>query len=392
MQNPLLNLNADLKQLYDQGLYVDIKSGYLFVYRVPYVTVEKVVKLGSLVSSLTLAGDITQRPDNHVAFFCGEKPCHSDGTPISEIINATQDQALTDKLTINHTFSSKPESGFYENYYDKMMSYINILSGPAQAIDPTVTAKCFGIRETDALESVFCYEDTNSARANIHPVNRLIEGLKIGIIGLGGTGSYVLDLVAKTPVGEIHLFDADPQFLHNSFRSPGAPKIDQLRTRPLKVQYFQELYAKMHKHIFAHAVYVGSDNLLELASMDYIFICIDNSKAKQIIIQYLLDKGIPFVDSGMGIERVDDSLIGIIRVTGASSVKSDHLSERISYDDGDPDDYSTNIQVAELNAFNACLAVMQWKKQFKVYQDLIREFHTTYTINTGQLINEDHSA
>jgi hypothetical protein len=32
---------------------------------------------------------------------------------------------------------------------------------------------------------------------------------KIAIIGLGGTGSYVLDLAAKTPVKEIHLFDGD---------------------------------------------------------------------------------------------------------------------------------------------------------------------------------------
>jgi hypothetical protein len=147
----------------------------------------------------------------------------------------------------------------------------------------------------------------------------------------------------------------------------------------------------MHRHIIAHTVFIELNNLSELADMDYIFICVDNSNAKKVIIQYLLDNGTPFVDSGMGIERVDDSLIGIIRVTGASRVKSDHLSDRISFADGDPDDYSTNIQVAELNALNACMAVIQWKKHFQVYQDLIRELHTTYTINTGQLINEDPS-
>jgi hypothetical protein len=37
--------------------------------------------------------------------------------------------------------------------------------------------------------------------------------------GLGGTGSYILDLVSKTPVNEILLFDSDDFLQHNAFRS-----------------------------------------------------------------------------------------------------------------------------------------------------------------------------
>jgi hypothetical protein len=53
------------------------------------------------------------------------------------------------------------------------------------------------------------------------------------------------------------------------------------------------------------------------------------------------------------------------------------------------DEYATNIQIADLNALNALMAVMKWKKLSGFYQDLKREFNSTYTINTSQLINED---
>ena len=51
---------------------------------------------------------------------------------------------------------------------------------------------------------------------------------KVAIIGLGGTGSYILDMLAKTPVSEIHLFDGDDFLTHNAFRSPGAASLDDL--------------------------------------------------------------------------------------------------------------------------------------------------------------------
>jgi len=55
-------------------------------------------------------------------------------------------------------------------------------------------------------------------------ITRRLELEKVAIIGLGGTGSYILDLVAKTPVKEIHLFDADALLNHNAFRHPARPR------------------------------------------------------------------------------------------------------------------------------------------------------------------------
>ena len=60
-----------------------------------------------------------------------------------------------------------------------------------------------------ALENPFKIPNTFETRAAIGPVQDRIRQQRVAIIGLGGTGAYVLDLIAKTPVKEIHLLDAD---------------------------------------------------------------------------------------------------------------------------------------------------------------------------------------
>jgi len=35
------------------------------------------------------------------------------------------------------------------------------------------------------------------------------------------------------------------------------------------------------------------------------------------------------------------------------------------------------------------MAVLKWKKLFGFYKDLKEEHNTTYTVNTGQLLNDD---
>ena len=74
----------------------------------------------------------------------------------------------------------------------------------------------------------------------------------MGIVGLGGTGSYVLDLVSKTPVSEIHLFDGDKFYSHNAFRAPGAASIEELENVEYKTDRFANMYGKMRKGIVSH--------------------------------------------------------------------------------------------------------------------------------------------
>jgi hypothetical protein len=391
MSQQLISLSPDLKQLRDEGYDIEVRSKFLLIKNVPYVNFKKEIKFGTIVSELNVGGETTAKPSTHVAYFMGDCPCNKDGSEIKQK-NQSIEQTLDNGLVINHLFSSKPMSGCYQNYYEKVTTYVAIISSPAQSIDSTVTAKTFPVIKTSEEESVFEYLDTSSSRAGINVVTRKLELGKIGIVGLGGTGSYILDLVAKTPVREIHLFDGDEFLNHNAFRSPGAPSIDELNSKSKKVVYFTERYSKMHRNIVPHDCYLDSSNVDQLQGMDFVFLCLDKSGSKKLIVEKLEKLDISFIDVGMGVQLVDDALHGILRVTASTGKKRDHVREknRIPFSDGEGNnEYSQNIQIADLNALNAALAVIKWKKLFGFYRDLENEYFSAYTIDGNILTNDD---
>ncbi len=392
MSQQLINRSPDLKRLRDEGYEVEVRSNLLLIKHVPYVNSNREIKFGTLVESeLSLAGEVTTTPSTHVVHFAGDHPCNKDGSEIVKIKHQSSQKSLDRDLVVHHSFSSKPPSG-YKDYHEKMTTYVAIVSSPAQSINPEVTARTFSVIESEEDESVFNYIDTASSRAEINVVTRKLELGKIGIVGLGGTGSYVLDLVAKTPVREIHIFDGDKFLQHNAFRSPGAPSIDDLKTEPKKVAYFKDQYSRMHRNIVAHEYYIDASNVDQLRGMDFVFLSLDKGGAKKLIVETLEEFGIPFIDVGMGVDVVDESLLGILRITSSSVNKRKHVRDknRIPFSDGDGNnDYDRNIQIADLNALNAALAVIKWKKLFGFYHDLENEHFTTYTIDGNMLTNDD---
>ncbi len=391
MLQQLINHSPDLKRLQDEGYVLEVKGGYLLIHHIPYVTQLREVKYGILVSELSLANSQrTIKPSTHVINFIGQYPCNADGTIITAIQHANQ-QNLGHGIVINFSFSNKPPNG-YADYYEKVSTYATIISSPAKSIDPLVTEKTFRIRENAIDTDVFQYIDTNSGRAKINLINEKVKGQKIAIIGLGGTGAYILDLISKSPVSEIHLYDGDVFSQHNAFRSPGAAGKEDLDTVPSKVDYYFNRYSKIHKKITGHHIYVSKDNMKELLTMSFVFICIDNDVSRKLIIQFLLKNSIPFVDVGLGVNAVDNTLIGTVRVTTGTNEKNNHLVDRIPFVDEGNNDYNTNIQIAELNCLNAVLAVLKWKKLCGFYQDLREEHHSTYSINVNQLTSDEVTA
>jgi molybdopterin/thiamine biosynthesis adenylyltransferase len=390
-QRPI-NRSEDLKKLRDEGYDIEVRSGCLLVKDVPYVNATKQVKRGILVIKLVLAGEQTGRPDTHVAYFSGEHPCNEDGSEIAKIKHGSNAHSLSEGVPVNHSFSAKPKPGdAYPNYYEQVTTYVAIISGPAQRIDSTQTAKTFPvIVPDDDSDEPFNYTDTASSRAEIVEVTNKLARRRIAILGLGGTGSYVLDLVAKTPVKEIHLYDGDTFYQHNAFRSPSAPSVEELAIRQPKTTYFKNLYGKMNRGIIDHPVYLDAGNVEELRGMDFVFVCLDKNNPKKLIVEKLEEFNVSFTDVGMGIQLDNGALAGIVRVTTSTPQKRDHFRERVSFDDtpGD-DDYNRNIQIADLNALNAALAVIKWKKLLGFYRDLKSEHHSQFSIDTSLLLNED---
>lgn len=388
MSLELIGRSEDLSRLRNEGYEVEVINSHLVVRNVPYVTSQRTIGHGDLVAALTLAGDRTAKPCTHVVYFTGEAPCHKDGSPIRGIEHEVRIQQLAPGLAVRRSFSSKPPEG-YPDYHAMMSRYADILSAPASAIDERATARTFRPVITPHERSVFEYLDTNSARGHIQFVAEKLAGHKLGIIGLGGTGSYILDLVAKTPVTEIRLYDDDVFLQHNAFRAPGAASPDELRAAPAKVDYLAGVYSRMHRRVRPYRMRITHETAAHLNELDFVFICMDSGPTKREIIEALLLKGTPFIDTGMGVHCVDGRLLGLVRLTVGTAMKSDHLGRRISYAAAEEDAYATNIQIAELNMLNAALAVIKWKKIVGFYHDVEHEHQTTYSIDSGMLLHED---
>lgn len=388
MSRELFNRNSDLKRLRDEGYFVQQQGGHLVMREVPYVDAYREVRIGTLISSLTLAGDQTRRPDTHVVHWDGDFPCHADGSRIQGISHQIGTFDLGQDLKATHTFSSKPDGG-YTDYHHKMTSYANIIAGPAAVLKPGITPRTF--REPEEEEdSVFNYIETASDRVGIGVLTERLVDERVAIIGVGGSGSYILDFVCKTPVREIRLFDSDEFLTHNAFRAPGAPSLEELREAPKKVDYLKRIYSRMHRSIVAHDVELGADNLHLLDGVTFAFLSLDAGDAKRLIVERLEANGAAFIDVGMGLELAEGSLGGILRVTASTPEMRDHVRQRISFVGGGTKDiYASNIQVADLNALNAVLAVVKWKKIRGFYRDLEYEHHCTYTTDGNMLINGD---
>lgn len=388
MPHRLINLNNDLQQLFEEGHALEIKHGFLLVHDIPYLDSQGKIQRGTLVSTLNLSGDQVYPPETHVMSFIGEFPCNKDGSKIGGIEHAGENN-LGNGIKVCFSFSNKPKDG-YRDYHHKFTQYIKIISAPAKSLDPSVTELTHQVIEETDDRSVFNYIDVNSNRAQINAVTEKLTNQKIAIIGVGGTGSYVLDFIAKTPVQEIHLFDGDTFLQHNAFRMPGAPSLDLLRERLPKAEHLKSIYSNMHRNIFSHVEYISSANLEQLDSIDFVFLCIDALSIKKPLIEYLEAHDIRFIDVGMGIQKEENALTGVLRTTLSTERKRDHVPSRISMAEGPENEYKTNIQIADLNALNAAFAVIKWKKLYGFYADFEKEYNSSYAIDMHYIKCDDY--
>ncbi|WP_026179199.1 ThiF family adenylyltransferase [Streptomyces hokutonensis] len=393
MSRRLVSHSPDLGRLQAEGYDVKVHSNLLMV-KVPYATADGVVAWGYLASELTVSGDTAMPPATHVVHFVGasedDLPCDADGRPLDELINQRGPIPLGNGVAASCTFSHKP-SASYADYYEKMSTYSDMLLSYAQVLDPEATPRTFPPVPTEDAESVFRYFDSATSRAGIGAASERLQIGKVVIVGVGGTGSYVLDAVAKTPVREIHIYDRDVLLTHNAFRTPGAVSLAELGERPRKVDYFQLQYDNIHRGITAHPVNVDETNVDEIGDADFVFVCIDSGPNKRFLIRKLEEFGIAFIDTGMGVYQKGSSLGGLVRTTASDDRQRNHVweNDRISFGDEEDDEYEQNIQLAELNMLNAALAVIKWKKMMGFYFDFDHEYSSVYTIDGNHVLNED---
>lgn len=392
MSHQLISRSPHLLRLRNEGYNLDAKEGYLLVRDVPYVNAQRQVCKGVLVMALNLVADVAGQPSDHTAHFIGDCPCDSQGRPLEQIINNSSPNTLLPDLVVNHYFSAKPRSGNYADYYEKVSIYVSILSGQAEALDKCVTAKTFAPIRSKVEETVFTYTDTASARAGIGAPTEKFKGLKVAIVGLGGTGAYILDQVAKTPVAEIHLFDGDALHQHNAFRYPGAVTFAHLERGMMKVDYLHEVYGEMHRNVVSHACMITAGNVADLRAFDYVFLSVDNTAVRELVVRELRGTGTSLLDVGMGVHLVGEThqVWGTCRVTTLTPGHHDHANRTMPLTENAGEDvYRSNIQIADLNALNAVLAIGTWKRLCGFYVDNVQADHFTYSTNLNEMGNSE---
>ena len=121
------------------------------------------------------------------------------------------------------------------------------------------------------------------------------------------------------------------------------------------------------------------------------FLCLDVGPAKRAIVDRLDANGQSYIEVGMGVLFTDDNqLAGIVRVTTSTPETSSKAAPHISFADGDSEanEYSTNIQIADLNALSAALAVIRWKRLKGIYRDGRGDYYSGYSLATGDIVVE----
>lgn len=383
--------SEDLARLVEEGYDIEVRDGNLLVHHVPYVSAAGLVEYAVLVSELSTDGERTITPGRHEVWVVGGVPHDHQRNAVSIVVD--QDRLdYGDGLVACCRLSGKPHGRMPIDYYEKISTYVRVLGQYARAIDPNATHRNYPVRATTASESVFKYHDAATSRSGLSAVAGKLRLDRVAIVGLGGTGSYILDQVAKTPVAEIHLYDDDTLFAHNAFRMPGAASLPELIASPRKVDYLFAQYHVVRRGIFPHAVRVDETTVGELEGMSFVFLAMDAGPAKRVIVESLQRWEVPFVDCGMGLTRLENSLRGTVRVTVGLPGSYGHVARHVSYTDVDANEYDWNIQTADLNMLNAALAVIKWKKAFGYYADAGRELNITYSVARSRLTSGETMA
>ena len=391
MFQKLVNHNDDLRRLVEKGYAVAFDTNHLVVRDIPYLDSENKLQVGAIVAKLEFINQERFTQTDHQVFFAGSVPYGLDGKPILNLGGGPTQLTLSEAskdVVVKRSFSNKPKSaGKFLDFFEKLESYVAIISGPAIELHGA-TPYTFRVVEDVASDSVFKFHDTLTSRAEITDLAAKFKDDVIAVIGLGGTGAYVLDFVVKTPVREIRAFDLDLFRVHNAFRSPG--RLEQTELGQSKAEVYHRRYENFRTGLSATPMFIDASCPDDLAGVTFAFVCVDKGSSRACIFDLLISKGIPFIDVGMGLTRNKGPLNGMLRATYYSAengqqVRAKGLAQLVD----SPDDlYPTNIQISELNALNACLAVIRFKQLRGFYFEEIPYYHLLLELGDLKIVGD----
>lgn len=411
MSNSLINRNKDLSELVKEGYRVKIRGAYLIVEGIPYVAENGEIKTADIVTALDLSGKETEwrtiAPRSHTVWWTGGVPHTANRESMESYLTCNkwdEGRDIGKGIIVYQEWSRKPLEGGrkrrYLDYHEKMETYIHEVGDQAEARQPgCLEAAKLGWDPDVESNTRFVYMDTNTYRNGTKGIEKHIEEEVVAVIGVGGSGSYLVDILAKTNIKELHLYDDDVMEVHNAFRVAGAARIGELSGGKYKVDWHEERYAAVRKDgLYVHRMKINDENLKCLNTCTTVFIAVDELAVRRKIQKACSEMGILHLSVGIGLDiegENNDQIGGNVKVEtdyqadwhdDQEDTNPGEANEEMKDDDIE-DVYGSNIQTAELNMLGAALAITEWKAKRGVYRNERDDGtdRTIYSSTTGKI-------
>ena len=152
------------------------------------------------------------------------------------------------------------------------------------------------------------------ALLGLEAIQRLANS-HVAVFGIGGVGGYAIEVLARSGIGKLDLFDNDRVSLSNINRqiyalmsTVGQYKVDVAEKRILDIN--PDCVVK--KHIM---FYLPSNaDSIDLTQYDYVLDCIDTMAAKQELIKRCTEQGIPIISSMGAANKMDPTAFKVMDI------------------------------------------------------------------------------
>lgn len=157
------------------------------------------------------------------------------------------------------------------------------------------------------------------------PAIDTLNGSRVAVFGVGGVGGYVVEVLARSGVGELDLFDDDRVCLTNVNRqilalisTVGRHKVDVAEER------VHDINPRCIVHKYQMFYLPSNADTIDLAQFDYVVDCVDTVTAKLELIKRCHAASVPIISCMGAANKVDATAF---RVADINQTKMDPLAK-----------------------------------------------------------------
>lgn len=270
--------------------------------------------------------------------------------------------------------SIKRDEGEYANAWHALFVYAATVAGEV------------GVEQREHVPRPFKFDVLGEDSLEVRGWRDRETGQKVGIVGLGGVGLWILDLMSKTDVAEIRIWDGDDIEGRNLLRAPGWAGQGAIGKN--KAEHFGARYGKVRTGISIFPDYWQSDASVDVfRDLTFVFVAVDKTSARTALCETLERIGMPFVDVGMGIERRQGRVRGSCQVF-FSGEDSSRWRVGIPTAEGAGERDYYELQLADMGALNAALAVGMWRRHIEQYEEEEKDWLVRYVVEGNALLKK----